>query len=156
MVARRPHLSENRKKDKGIMGRIVRKKTNSKDRAVKVKTAAKPTAPKAAAKAKKAATAPARKKAAGKGESKRRTAEQIERAVNEFKSVVNISSDQLERWLNTPDSKKLHFADESKVKATNATNGQVVLSLLKKRRDKYTEADLEQMETVVQLVKQRL
>jgi hypothetical protein len=138
------------------MGRIVRKKTNSKVKAVKVKTATKRMAPKAVAKAKETVSSPAGKRAGRNNDSKRRTARHIERTVNEFRTVVNISSDQLKRWLNTPESRKLHFADKPTGKAANGASGQVVLSLLKKRRDKYTDADLDQMENVVQVVKQRL
>ena len=129
------------------MGRIVRKRTQQKSKIDKVK----PT-PKAAGKL--IARPKATKKRTGTKTVKLRSARQVELTVSEFRSIVNIPSKQLERWLNTIESQKLQFADEPA--ALNGKNGESIISLLKKRKEKYAEADIEQMENVIQFVKQRL
>ena len=131
------------------MGRSVRKRTQQKSKTDKVKSATK-TAKGAAS----GQTAQAKNRRSATKNEKRRTAKQIEKTVTEFRTVVNISSEQLERWLNTAESQKLHYADEPKTPSDK--NGMSILSLLKKRRDKYTDADIDQMETVVQFIAKRL
>lgn len=130
------------------MGRIVSKRTQQKAQTAKVKPtpqAAKKAVAKPKAKPKKVAlTKPV----------KRRTAKQIEQVVSEFRLIVNISNEQLERWLNTTESQKLYLADTAK--NANGKNGASVLALLKKRKDKFTEADVDQMQAVVDAIKQRL
>ena len=92
------------------MGRIVRKRTQQKKEDGKVRKASR-TAKNAVCK-----TAKRDKKGGSENKTgspkrpvKRRTARQIERTVTEFRSIVNIPGDQLERWLNTSESKKLHL-----------------------------------------------
>jgi hypothetical protein len=145
------------------MGGTVRKKTKSGSKTAKVKSASRPSrtsAKRTASKARPSLKPVVSTKKVGNKERaqrpKRRTAKQLERTVNEFRSVVNIPSDQLERWLSTPESNKIHFANEPKLKTGNKESGSAVLSLLRKKRDKYTDADLDQMEDVVQFVRQRL
>ena len=127
------------------MGRIVRKRTQQEPQTAKVK----PT-PQAAKKAVTKRKSKAKKEAPEKPK-KRRTAKQIEQTVGEFRLLVNISSQHLERWLYTVQSQKLNFADAAK-----GVSAASVLSLLKKRKDKYSDADFDQMQTVVDAIKQRL
>jgi hypothetical protein len=68
--------------------------------------------------------------------------------------VVNLKPDQLERWLSMPDSKKLGFKDEVKAGTRGHESGKRILKILSKRRDKYTEDDLQHMQTVVGFVRQ--
>src|SRR5688572_4083471 len=134
------------------MGRTVRKQTKTKIKCDKVKltssrakTAAKPSA-------KKAATAKPGKrknrsvKAKRSGEPKiaglaKRTKD-VEQTVSEFKTAVNIARQQLERWLNTPESKKLRFPDEPGGRVVGNAAGLKILKILGKRRDKYTAEDV--------------
>ena len=125
------------------MGRIVRKRTQQKPQTAKVKPTAQA--------AKKTVAKTKSKKHGSKKAVKRRTTKHNEQTVCEFRLMVNISSEHLSRWLNTAESRKLFLAD-----ATNDLNGTSVLTLLKRRKDKYTESDFDQMQTVVDAIKQRL
>lgn len=73
-----------------------------------------------------------------------------ENTIRNFRMIVNIDADQLERWLDTPQSKKL----ETMNAATDV--GHQVQKLLCKRRDKYDADDLKQMQTVIDHVNSRL
>jgi hypothetical protein len=77
----------------------------------------------------------------------------VDQVIKEFRSVVNLKPDQLERWLSMPDSKKLGFKDEVKAGTRGHESGKRILKILSKRRDKYTEDDLRHMETVVGFVR---
>jgi hypothetical protein len=72
--------------------------------------------------------------------------------IKEFRTVVNLKPDQLERWLSLPDSKKLGFKDEVKEGTVGHESGRRILKILSKRRDKYTDDDLRHMQTVVGFV----
>ena len=78
----------------------------------------------------------------------------VDQVIKEFRSVVNLKPDQLERWLSMPDSKKVGFKDEVKVGTRGNESGRRILKILTKRRDKYTDEDLRHMQTVVGFVRQ--
>ncbi|MFL6468162.1 MAG: DUF3140 domain-containing protein [Pyrinomonadaceae bacterium] len=69
--------------------------------------------------------------------------------------MVNIPRDQLERWLSTPESKKLRFLDEPKM-TRNGSSGLAVLKILSKRRDKITDEDIDQMRSVTEFIENKL
>ena len=127
------------------------KKAPAKKRASALKTTAKKPATKRTAPAKTAvpAKAPAKKVAAGK-----LSKLNVDQVIKEFRTVVNLKRDQLERWLSMPDSKKLGFKDEVKAGTRGHESGKRILKILSKRRDKYTEDDLRHMQTVVGFVRQ--
>jgi hypothetical protein len=77
----------------------------------------------------------------------------VDEVIKEFRSVVNLKADQLERWLSLPDSKKLGFKDEVKEGTVGHESGRRILKILSKRRDKYTDDDLRHMQTVVGFVR---
>jgi hypothetical protein len=150
------------------MGRTVRKQTKAKIKGDNVKltpsrakTGTKPAAKKAAAPkpvTKKSRSTKAKKSSAAKTASfvKGIQPRDIEKTVLEFKMAVNISRDQLERWLNTPESKKLRFPDEPGGRIAGNATGLKILKILGKRRDKYTSEDITQMRTVIDFVNRRL
>lgn len=121
------------------------------------KKAAKRTAPMSTAKKtekKAAAKKPAVKKSVAakpvkNGKATKLNADQV---IKEFRSVVNLKPDQLERWLSLPDSRKLGFKDEVKEGTVGHESGRRILKILSKRRDKYTDDDLRHMQTVVGFV----
>jgi hypothetical protein len=76
----------------------------------------------------------------------------VDQVIKEFRTVVNLKPDQLERWLSLPDSKKLGFKDEVKEGTVGHESGRRILKILSKRRDKYTDDDLRHMQTVVGFV----
>jgi hypothetical protein len=135
----------------------ARSKPVAKKKAV-ARKAAKRTAP--ASTDKKAAKKPAAKKTAAKksaavskpvknGKALKLNVDQV---IKEFRTVVNLKPDQLERWLSLPDSKKLGFKDEVKEGTVGHESGRRILKILSKRRDKYTDDDLRHMQTVVGFV----
>jgi hypothetical protein len=150
------------------MGRTVRKQTKAKIKGANVKlassrakTGTKPAAKKAAALkpvTKKRRSTKATKLSAEKNASsvKGIRTRDIEKTVLEFKMAVNISRDHLERWLNTPESKKLGFPDEPGGRIAGNATGLKILRILGKRRDKYTSEDITQMRTVIDFVNLRL
>src|SRR5687768_4389069 len=136
------------------MGRTVRKQTKTKTKAdrVKLTSSRAKNASKPAAK-KTAASRPVPRKSRSikykkPGETKTASSVKgiqvgdIEKTVLEFKTAVNISRDQLERWLNTPESKKLRFPDEPGGRVAGNAAGLKILKILSKRRDKYTTEDI--------------
>jgi len=135
----------------------ARSKPVAKKKAV-ARKAVKRTAP--ASTDKKAAKKPAAKKTAAKksaavskpvknGKALKLNVDQV---IKEFRTVVNLKPDQLERWLSLPDSKKLGFKDEVKEGTVGHESGRRILKILSKRRDKYTDDDLRHMQTVVGFV----
>ena len=127
------------------------KKAPAKKRTAAAKTTAKKQTAKRTAPAKKAVSAktPAKKAAGGKAPKLN-----VDLVIKEFRSVVNLKPDQLERWLSMPDSKKLGFKDEVKAGTRGHESGKRILKILTKRRDKYTDDDLRHMQTVVGFVRQ--
>jgi hypothetical protein len=104
-------------------------------------------------------TVPAKKSAPAKSAAKKMTNGKapklnVDQVIKEFRSVVNLKPDQLERWLSMPDSKKLGFKDEVKAGTRGHESGKRILKILSKRRDKYTDEDLRHMQTVVGFVRQ--
>ena len=77
-------------------------------------------------------------------------------AVNGFRRVVNISPIQLERWLDTPESKKLRRLEAGRSGLAFQGAGHLVLKILKKRSDKYSGEDLEYMRSVTSEITRRL
>lgn len=77
----------------------------------------------------------------------------VDQVIKDFRRVVNLKRDQLERWLSLPDSKKLGFKDEIKEGTVGHESGKRILKILSKRRDKYTDDDLRHMQTVVGFVR---
>ena len=135
----------------------ARSKPVAKKKAV-ARKAVKRTAP--ASTDKKAAKKPAAKKTAAKksaavskpvknGKALKLNVDQV---IKEFRTVVNLKPDQLERWLSLPDSKKLGFKDEVKEGTVGHESGRRILKILSKRRDKYTDDDLRHMKTDVGFV----
>lgn len=160
--AERPKATKRTAKpSKAVTKKALAKKAAKKTTAVKkpIKKAAKKTTAKRPvakkATAKKAVKAAKKvKSAAKKGigvKAHRLNAEQV---IKDFRSVVNLKPDQLERWLSMPDSKKLGFKDEAKAGTIGHESGKRILKILGKRRDKYTEDDLRLMQTVVGFVRQ--
>src|SRR5215218_6921648 len=126
------------------MGRTVRKQTKTKIKGDNVKltssrakTATKPAAKKASPPkpvTRKTRSTKAKKSGETKTESfgKGIRPRDIEKTVSEFKTAVNISREQLERWLNTPESKKLRFPDEPGGRIAGNATGLKILKILGK------------------------
>jgi hypothetical protein len=127
------------------------------------KPAARPKKATGAAKKAVAAKRPVSKNAVAKGSANVKAAKKpangkapklnVDQVIKDFRRIVNLKPDQLERWLSKPDSKKLGFKDEVKAGTVGHESGRRILKILSKRRDKYTDDDLRHMETVVVFVR---
>ena len=124
------------------------KKVTKTATATRKQATSKKAAPKTTKRPVPAAKTPAVKKSAS-GKAPKLNTDQV---IKEFRSVVNLTPSQLERWLSMPDSKKLGFKDEVKAGTVGHESGRRILTILTKRRDKYTDDDLRHMQTVVGFV----
>jgi len=132
------------------MQRIVRKTTKTKTKGVRVSKAVKAATgrakPKSAAARKTSKVS--KRLPSGTGSKKQR-----EVVIHEFKSIINVSREQLRRWLDTPESRKLRFPDEPK---NGDRSGELILKVLAKRQDKVTKEDVDFMRTVIEFIEPRL
>ena len=69
---------------------------------------------------------------------------------------MNLSADQLQRWLGTKESKKVGFKDEKKGEPVGSESGRKVLGIMGKRRDRFTAEDLKHIHVVVGYIKRHL
>ena len=79
-----------------------------------------------------------------------------EQAIQEFRKLVNVSSDQLTRWLETSESRKVGFRDEKKGEPQGHESGRRILKIMGKRRDRFTPEDLKHIHVVVGYIKRHL
>jgi hypothetical protein len=127
----------------------VSKKTKSKSETGTLKKTAKA----AGIPGQKRSTAPKATKPSASRKAKSRTGKDQDRIIEEFRSVVNISRDQFEHWLGTPESRKLRFPDEPK---GGMIASQAILKLLTKKHDKITREDVGQMQAIIEFIEDRI
>jgi len=70
----------------------------------------------------------------------------------EFQSVVNMTANQLEHWLETDESKSVGMKDDKGEESTGHKSGRYIIELLQKHKADYTEDDYNQMRRVVSYV----
>lgn len=70
--------------------------------------------------------------------------------------MVNLSADQLKRWLDTKDSKKVGVRDAGKSGTAGNESGRRILKIMAKRRDRYTDEDVSHIHEVVGHIRRRL
>ncbi|GLY54356.1 DUF3140 domain-containing protein [Lentzea sp. NBRC 102530] len=73
---------------------------------------------------------------------------------DEFGEAVNMTAATLEKWLGTDESKEV--GDKQSGESTGHASGRRIVSLLRKKRDDLTDADLEHMRKVVGYVHRHL
>lgn len=66
--------------------------------------------------------------------------------VEEFRSAVNMSPEEVEWWAQTPEARS----------AGDTGEGRRIEALLRKPADQYTDGDVAEMQTVIDAVRQRL
>lgn len=76
-------------------------------------------------------------------------AEDREATLKEFREAVNMSASQLEKWLETEESKKVGQKQEGRGESTGRKSGRRIVRLLGKKADTYTEGDVAHMRKVV-------
>lgn len=66
--------------------------------------------------------------------------------VEEFRGVVNMSPEEIERWLQAPEARSAADADEARR----------IVALLRKPAGQYTDGDVAEMQTMIDAVRERL
>ena len=77
---------------------------------------------------------------------------QREETIDDFKEAVNMTAKQIEKWLDTEESKKVGQKDGDGGESTGHESGRTIVKLLDKNRTDYTDADLKHMTKVVSYV----
>ena len=77
--------------------------------------------------------------------------EDRDETISDFKEAVNMTAKQLEKWLDTAESKKVGQKDGDD-ESTGHESGRKIIKLLDKNKADYTDADLKHMTKVVSYV----
>ena len=74
-----------------------------------------------------------------------------EKVRREFAEVVNMTAPEIEKWLQTPESKKVGFkgADGSRTESVGHASGRRIVKILGKQREELTDDDYAHMRKVV-------
>jgi hypothetical protein len=74
-----------------------------------------------------------------------------EQVIEEFDEVVNLSSKELEEWLETEESKEVGLKDDGS-ESKGHESGRKIVEILGKNNSDYTEEDIDHMRRVVSYV----
>ena len=79
-----------------------------------------------------------------------------EKVIFDFKEVVNMTSNRLEEWLQTKESKKVGFKVDGKGESVGHHSGRRIIEILGKKQAEYDDDDLHHMAKVVGYVHRHL
>lgn len=79
-----------------------------------------------------------------------------EKAIKDFKKLVNMTPNKLEAWLDTDESKKVGFKDGGEGESVGHKSGKKIIKLLAKKTDDYTAADLKHIHKVAGYISRHL
>ena len=82
--------------------------------------------------------------------------EDDKKAIGEFKKAVNMTAKNLEKWLETAESKKVGFKDDGKGESVGHGSGKKIIKLLSKKQSEYTAGDLKHIHKVVGYIHRHL
>ena len=74
-------------------------------------------------------------------------------ARSEFDDVVNMTASQIEKWLDTDESKSVGQTKEGKDESIGHQSGKKIIDILHKKVADYSDADYEHMQKVVSYVR---
>ncbi|RYG49686.1 DUF3140 domain-containing protein [bacterium] len=83
-------------------------------------------------------------------------ASESEETYREFKTLVNMSSSELEKWLDTEESKEVGSKSERGGESVGHESGRHILRIKAKKKEDLTEEDYRHMAKVVGYVKRHL
>ncbi|RYG34879.1 DUF3140 domain-containing protein [bacterium] len=83
-------------------------------------------------------------------------AQDQEDTYQEFKSLVNMTPSDLEKWLATEESKKVGFKSEEKGESVGHESGRHILKIKAKKKADLTDEDYHHMAKVVGYVKRHM
>jgi len=81
--------------------------------------------------------------------------EQQREALDEFRDLVNIAPAELERWLESDESREVGQKEDGGESVGHAS-GRRIVGLLRTRQDEYRDADFEHMRKVIGYVRRHL
>ncbi len=79
-----------------------------------------------------------------------------EQIYQDFKQAVNMTATQLQKWLQTPESKEVGFRHEGESESVGHESGQKIVDILHKKKAELNEPDFAHMRKVVGYVKRHL
>jgi hypothetical protein len=77
-------------------------------------------------------------------------------AIREFKAAVNMTAAQLQKWLDTDESKSVGQKKDGAGESTGHESGRHIIELLHEKKADYTDDDLAQMRRVAGYVHRHL
>lgn len=78
------------------------------------------------------------------------------KAIEEFKSAVNMSAKKIEDWLQTEESKKVGFKEDDGSESVGHQSGKHIIKILGKKQADYTADDIKHVHKVVGYVHRHL
>ena len=82
--------------------------------------------------------------------------EEDKKAVEEFNKGVNMTSNQIEKWLATKESKEVGFKENDKGESVGHKSGKRIIEILDKKQSDYTAEDLKHIHKVVGYIHRHL
>ena len=79
-----------------------------------------------------------------------------EETIGQFRAAVNMTAAQIEKWLETDESREVGQKSSEGAESTGHQSGRHIIALLHKPRADYTDDDLHQMQRVVSYVHRHL
>ena len=76
--------------------------------------------------------------------------------IDDFRSVVNMKAKQLEKWLDTDDSKRVGYKGDGEGESVGHHSGRRIIEILAKKRGDYSDEDRKHMAKVVGYVHRHL
>lgn len=90
--------------------------------------------------------------------SERASAKTKAKAASDFAAAVNMTADELEKWLHTPESRAVGWKgpDGKRPESVGHASGRRIVKILRTPRSELTESDFEHMRKVVGFTKRHL
>lgn len=82
--------------------------------------------------------------------------EDDKKAVKEFKEAVNMAPAEIEKWLETEESKNVGYKEDDGDESVGHKSGKKIIEILKKKQSEYTAGDLKHIHKVVGYVHRHL
>ena len=79
--------------------------------------------------------------------------EEHEQTYQDFKEVVNMTASELEKWLDTDESKEVGFKEDGAGESVGHDSGKKIIKILQKKKADLTDADYTHMRKVVGYVR---
>lgn len=82
--------------------------------------------------------------------------EDDKKVITEFKKAVNMTPKQLEKWLETEESKKVGYRENDKGESVGHHSGKKIIEILSKNQSDYSDENLSHIHKVVGYIHRHL